>query len=161
MKSAGQKHYTDTVMTLIAFGLFAACIIAVLLAGAGVYNRIVAADTDAFNARTGCRYIATRVRSAAAEKVSACDTEAGSTLCISEEINGRSYVTYIYCCDGWLMELFAPADADFLPEAGEKLLPAGNAGFECSGRIVSIELADDEGAAQKLRLCLREGGSGI
>lgn len=161
MKSAGQKHYTDTVMTLVAFGLFAACIIAVLLAGAGVYNRIVAADTEAFNARTSCRYIATKIRSAAADDVSACLTDAGSTLRISEDIEGRSFVTYVYCRDGWLMELFSPAEAEFMPEAGEKLLPVRKADFECGEGTVRIELADEEGAVQKLCLCLREGGSEI
>lgn len=161
MKSAGQKHYTDTIMTLTAFGIFAACIIAVLLAGAGVYNRIVAADTEAFNVRTSCRYIATKVRSADAEEVSTCDTEAGSTLCVSEEIGGRFYTTYIYCLDGWLMELFAPSDREFAPEAGERLLPVGSAVFECSGRTVGIELTDDGGEVQELRLCLREGGGGV
>ena len=158
MKVSEQKHYSDTLMALLAFAVFAASIIAVLLAGAGVYNRIVEKDTASYNSHTGCRYITTKIRSSSgAGSISSITTEAGSTLCIAEKIGDRSYITYIYCSDGWLMEQFAPADSMFSPSAGEKLLPMENAEFDCSNRLARIRLTDSDGTDRQVFVSLRGG----
>ena len=47
---------------LLLFGLFAFCVLAVLLTGAGAYRRLTARDQAAYEWRSCTQYIATRVR---------------------------------------------------------------------------------------------------
>ncbi len=116
MKKEGRQIFAGLLLlTVFAVGLLAA-----LLGGAGVYRRIHLRDQQTYQRRTVGVYLTTRVRQA--EQVTVADGAGTPTLCLPQQIGERRYVTWIYCHDGWLMELFALEGA-FDPEAGEKLLP--------------------------------------
>ena len=97
-------------LALTVFAAFAVCALVVLLSGAQVYQRLVQRGEDSFRLRTASQYVTTRVRQA--ENVTVADFDGCEALCIQEEIDGKVYVTRIYCYDGFLRELFCAQSAD-------------------------------------------------
>ena len=114
-------------LALTVFAAFAVCVLVVLLSGARVYKTLVQRGEDSFRLRTATQYVATRVRQA--EDVTVADFDGYEALHIREEIDGAVYVTRIYCCDGYLRELFCAQSAELSPEDGEKIMEAESMSF--------------------------------
>ena len=101
---------TDIALLLL-FSVFALCLLLLLLTGAEIYRDINSMAEQAHSRRTADRYISTRVRQAdSAERLSIESFDGCQALCISEDIDGQSYLTRIYCFDGGIRELFSEAD---------------------------------------------------
>ena len=64
MKKRPIQHQLNGLMALLLFGVFAACVLAVLLTGANAYRRLTQRDQAAYLRRTCVQYLATRVRQA-------------------------------------------------------------------------------------------------
>ncbi len=62
MKKRPIQHQLNGLMALLLFGVFAACVLAVLLTGANAYRRLTQRDQEAYLRRTCVQYLATRVR---------------------------------------------------------------------------------------------------
>lgn len=139
-----------SVLALLVFVLFALCLLLVLLTGAGIYRGLVRRGEETFAARTVVQYVATRVRQA--RTVTVADFEGCEALVFPEIIDGETYLTRVYCYEGWLMELFSADTAALSPEDGEKLL-------EAEALQVSLEedLLTVEAGKQTIYLHLREG----
>ena len=69
-----QKHEVTGLIALVLFGVFAVCVLSVLLTGADVYHRLTVRDREAYARRTGIQYVATKVRQA----------QAGSAVAVSD-----------------------------------------------------------------------------
>ena len=124
-KNSFKKSKMSGLATLLMFGIFAVCIMSVLLTGAGAYKRLTQRDQESFAARTCSQYITTKVRQASSpQAVSVEPFEGCDCLVMSENIEGSVYLTRVYCYDGWLRELFTAEDGEFLPEDGEKVVEA-------------------------------------
>ena len=52
MKRQGTQHHIDTLAALLLFGIFAACVLTVLLAGAEAYRRVTERDREDYDRRT-------------------------------------------------------------------------------------------------------------
>ena len=154
MSHKSENHRIDSLIALVLFGVFAACILSVLLTGSEAYSRLTARDRETFAARTCLQYVSTKVRQAPlgnsiyVEKFDGVDS-----LCIAENIGGREYITRVYCFDGWLREIFASADTESSADDGEKIIKADSLSLELSDGLLTAELSDGE----KLMLSLREG----
>ena len=61
-KADAIKHHMDTLAALLLFGVFAVCVLAVLLTGADAYRRLTERDREASDRRPSVQYIATRGR---------------------------------------------------------------------------------------------------
>lgn len=109
-------------LALAVFAVFALCVLLVLLTGAKVYRGLVRTGEERFRDRTALQYVATRVRQA--RTVTLEDFQGCPALVMQETIDGESYVTRVYCHDGYLWELFSTSDAALSPEDGEKVLEA-------------------------------------
>ncbi len=137
--------------TLAALGLlvaFAVGLIACLVAGAGSYRRLGDQSAAAYDRRTACAYLSTQVRRA--ESVSVEPFGEGMALCLHQSLDGRAYVTRIYCYDGWLMELFAASEGRFAPEDGQPVLALDGLGMELKDGSLALHVQDASGA-QTLR----------
>lgn len=110
------------VLALTVFAVFAVCVLVVVLYGARSYQSLVRRSEESFASRTAAQYVATRVRQA--ERVTVTDFEGCDALTITEEIDGAPYLTRVYCCDGYLRELFSAETALLSPQDGEKVMPA-------------------------------------
>ena len=51
MKKPVSQHHMDTLAALLLFGIFAACVLTVLLTGADAYGRITDRDSEAYDRR--------------------------------------------------------------------------------------------------------------
>lgn len=158
MRTRENKRRADTLLVLLLFGVFAVCVLLVLLTGADTYQRLSQRDQKGYDERTASQYLATRVRQAdQLGGVEVASFEGIDTLILKEEIEGDVYETRVYCYDGYLRELFTAADGDFFPEDGEKILAAGDLTLSHDGRILTIDLLDGNGQLRQITLYLRSG----
>lgn len=155
MKTKTVKHHIDGLIALLLFGVFAVCVLAVLLTGANAYRRLTGRDQTAYAHRTGTQYIATRVRQA--------DHAGGITV---EEFGGsdalilgadESYATWVYCWDGWLMEMYCLRDEPLEPEDGQQLMEAQGLELSLEDGLLTASLTGTDGVVDTLRLSLRSG----
>lgn len=158
MRINEKKRKTDALAVLLLFGVFAVCILSVLLTGADAYHRLARRDQFSYDRRTAGQYLSTRVRQAdRAGAVSVESFDGVDALVFAEEIDGEAFETLVYCYDGYLRELFVPAEGDFLPEDGEKVLQAEGLSLALEGSLLTAGLTGPAGERQELTLFLRSG----
>jgi len=156
MKTGPNKGKVDNLLVLLIFGVFAVCILSVLLTGADVYRKLAARDQIGYDQRTAAQYLTTRVRQAdRLGDVSIRYFEGQDALVFTEVIEGGTYQTLVYCYDGYLRELFAAAGGGFLPEDGERVLEARGLSIRQDGQLLEMELTSPSGEVQRLKLYLR------
>lgn len=159
MKRQSIKHHMDGLLMLLLFGVFAVCVLGVLLTGARAYRGLTQRDQAAFDRRSCVQYIATKVRQS--DLTGAVTVEpygGGAALRLNDSEMGC--VTRLYCYDGWLMELYTFADAELEPQDGEKVMPLTGLSFDLKGGLLTVELQSGEGVTDTLRLSLRGGERG-
>lgn len=162
MKNRDNKSYIEGLLVLVLFGIFAICILMVLLTGAGAYRRLVERQQEAYADRTVPQYIATKVRQAdEAGAVCIGDFCGVESLELRETYDKDEYITRIYCYDGSLRELFSDVSSDFKPEDGEKILEAEQVDFILEGNClqISVTIANGEKIESKLTLRSTKGGA--
>ena len=136
MKEKSTKM-TD-LLALTVFAVFALCVLLVLLSGAKVYRKTVRCSEENFAHRTAARYVTTRVRQA--ESVYLADFDGCEALVIPETVDGQVYLTYVYCHDGYIRELYCAEGAALGPENGEKILEADGLRFSAEQELLTVEL---------------------
>lgn len=155
MKRKTIKHYIDGLIALLLFGVFAVCVLAVLLTGADAYRRLTQRDRAAYDRRTCVQYVATRVRQAdVLDGVMVEDFNGTACLTLPD---GEDYVTRVYCYDGYLMELYCAADVELDPEDGEQIMPAQALDLSLEDGLLTIAATDAQGSQNTLLLSLRSG----
>ena len=155
-----RKHHMDGVFVLLLFCVFAACILSVLLTGAGAYRRLTERDRVSYDRRTAAQYIAAKVRQADTWNGVSVEKFGGQdTLALAEEIDGETYLTRIYYYDGYIRELFSSADMEAAPEDGEKIIEANDLRLTSgpAHREIIAEITDGAGETARLVLALRSG----
>jgi hypothetical protein len=159
------KHQIDGVFVLLLFSIFAVCILLVLLTGAGSYRRLMERDTESYDQRIAVQYVAAKIRGTDAEDCvftgdfDGTAVSGGNTLHLLENIDGVLYDTRVYYYDGYIRELFAAADASFLPADGNPVLAARNLTFDYDGEhhLLTVAATDQAGSITTLVLALRSG----
>lgn len=159
-KQAG--HGLEGVFVLLLFGVFAGCLLLVLLTGARSYKRVADRGAEAYEQRICTQYIATKVRhydTFGGVAVSGFDlyTPELSTLFLHQNIEGTEYCIRIYYYDGAVRELFTEADQTVAPEDGQEILPAGDLRFTLEDRVLTIHAVDAGGTESRLVLRMRCG----
>lgn len=159
MGNRGKQSHMDGLLALVLFGVFAACVLSVLLLGADAYQRLTERDRDVYGWRTAAQYLATRIHQAdSAGDVRVEDFGGCDALVLRERADGAAYVTRVYWYDGYIRELFTQEDAQMTPQDGEKILEAGGLSLEPgSGGTILAELTDEAGRTLELVFCLRSG----
>ena len=85
-------YHLEGLMALLLFGVFAVCLLIVLLTGADSYQRLTRRDRASDNRRVCVQYLTTRVRQAdAAGGVSAGEFGGGDALLLTQDIGGPSW----------------------------------------------------------------------
>ena len=156
-----KKRNMSGVLVLLVFAVFMVSVLLVLLSGADTVQRLTRRDQRSYHHRTAVQYITTRIRqSDAAGAVSVRSSEAGDMLVLTETIEGWDYETRVYCCEGYLREMFCEAGAALPPEFGEEILPMDSFGASLAGDTLQVTLALPDGGSEELFLVIRsEGGS--
>lgn len=150
------QHHIDALIALLLFGVFAVCVLAVLLTGADAYRRLTQRDQAAYARRACTQYIATRVRQAdGQDAVAVTDLEGVQALLLGGD---EEYVTYIYCYDGWLRELYCWAQQPMSPEDGQGLVAAEGLDLSLEDGLLTVQVTSAQGGEDTLVLSLRSGG---
>lgn len=158
MRNQRAKHHMDALAALLLFGIFAVCVLGVLLAGAGAYQRLTARDEAAAERRIRVQYIATRVRQAdILDHVSVEELGGAPALRLAE---ADGYVTWVYCRDGWLMEMYTSAESDLAPEDGTRLMEAAALSLSLEDGFLEIGITGPGDEVDRLYLTLRSGEGG-
>jgi len=156
MKTERKQRKVDNLMVLLLFGVFAVCILSVLLTSADIYQRLSVRDQHSYDQRTATQYLTRRVHQAdRLGDVSVRPFEGQNALVFTEEIEGGTYETLVYCYDGYLRELFVAAGGGFMPEDGEKVLAARELSIRQERQLLNLELISSTGEVQELNLYLR------
>lgn len=149
------------VSSLVVFCVFAVCTLVVLLLGAKSYSTLTSRDRQSWDSRICTQFLSSKLRQAgSASQVEIRAFGDGDAILLHEEINGESYITRVYCHDGWLMELFTAAEAELAPEDGERITPMTGLEIISSDGLVRFRITDGNGAKSELVRALRgtEGG---
>lgn len=152
MKELRSNKITQ-LMALLTFAVFAICVLLVLLSGADVYQRLTGEGESQYARRTAVQYLTTRVRQGAS--VSVGEFAGLDALEFRETVNGRGYITRVYCYEGNLRELFTPEEGNFLPEDGEKLLSAEDLSLDLTDGLLCVQITLPDGSVQNLQLSLK------
>lgn len=143
MSKRSEKRSISGLAAALLLCVFALMILSVLLSGAGAYRRLTARGEENYDSRSSAQYVATKLRQApSAESVELRSFGDSGCLCITEEIDGAEYITRVYCHDGWIRELFTPAEGDYSPEDGEKILEAEALGFSLENDLIRVTITD-------------------
>ena len=139
------KHKTSgmgQVLALLCLTVFALCVLLVLLSGASCYRNLVDRGEAAYDRRTALQYLTTRVRQA--ESVTIGELDGCETLILEETVEGETYTTRIYCCDGWLRELNTVPGAVLPLNAGTAILEADMLQLRREGSLLAMTLGTEE-----------------
>ena len=162
MKNEQKQLKMGSLLALMVFGVFAACLLFLLLTGADVYQKMRQRDTATYESRTAVQYMTTRVHQAdRAESITAEAFDGLDALILREEIGGETYETKLYCYDGWLMELYAAADSDLSPADGEKILELKGLELSLQDGLLQAKLTLPDGREEELSLQLRSGREAV
>ncbi len=140
MKQAGNR--LAGLLPVLVFALFALCLMGVLLTGTGVYRRISQSGIQADQRRTAALYLTTRVHQAEDVRIEAF--EGVMALVFPQELEGETYLTRVYCRDGWLWELFCSAQAQLTPEDGEPLVRLEQLDMVLENGILQLDTGDHQ-----------------
>ena len=157
MRRKSIQHHTDALAALLLFGVFAACILAVLLTGADAYRRLTLRDRAVGDRRACVQYLATRVRQADYTGSVAVEDFGGGALVLNAD---SDYPTWLYCRDGWLMELFCYVEERPGPEDGQRLMEAQKLELSLEDGLLTIDVTTAGGAQETVMLSLR-GEEGV
>jgi hypothetical protein len=151
------RHHTDGLLVLLLFGVFAACILSVLLTGADAYQKLTERDRTSYDQRTAVLYLATKVRQGDLQgSVWVEDFQGRDALVLAQQAEGETYLTRIYCEDGYLRELFSAQSAQMSPEDGEKIFQADALQLSLDGGVLRARLLSQD-SWQTVILSLRSG----
>ena len=153
-----KKSNLTGVFVLLIFAVFMASVLLVLLSGVDTVQKLTQRDQRTYHRRTAVQYISTRIRQA--DEIGAVSTEK-DTLILTENLDGVSYETRIYCCNGYLREMFCEAGAALAPDFGEEVLPMNHFQITQENNLIRAELHLPDGSKEILTLLLRSKERGI
>lgn len=156
MKKKTTGYHMDGLIALLLFGVFAACLLAVLLTGAGAYKRLNTRNEESYVRRTCIQYVANRVHQApkpADVKVEAFGK--GNALSIAD---GEDFVTRVYFYDGYLMELYSSTAFSLDPQDGERIMEIGGLDLSLEKGMLKVKVIDCAGESSEMVLALSDKG---
>lgn len=153
-----KKRDMTGVLALLVFAVFMVSVLLVLLSGADTLQRISSRDRRSYHHRTAVQYISTRIRQADCAFAVSSKAEELNMLVLTERMEGRDFETRIYCCEGYLREMFCEKGSSLPPEFGEEILPMDGFCAACDGGSVRVKLDFPDGSSEELFLMLRSGG---
>ena len=154
MRKRSYTHHIDGLIALLLFGIFAVCVLAVLLTGADAYRRLTERDQASYDRRVCAQYVATRVRQADTQGgVILGDFEGTPALVLAD----GDFSTWVYFYDGYIRELYAFELDGLGPEAGDPVMEASGLEFSLEDGLLTAVVTDTGGERSTIVLSLRSG----
>ena len=150
------QHSMQGVFVFVLLGLFAVMSTLMVLLGAQMYRNTVDRSTANNEGRVLSAYVRSMVR--AEDTIGAMqigEYDGVKALAMREDLDGETYVTWLYCYDGSMYEWFTSDDGSFNPESGTAICPAQ--GFEprLDGSLLTVDMVNGKGEPETVRVALR------
>ena len=147
---------TQTLFALLIACVFTAASLFLVILGADSYRNSLHSITVNHQIRAALSYTANQIRSADnAENISIESLDGQQVLLIRSEEAERNGNTYLYFCDGYLMELFAGGQDLFEPEYGEKITEIKQFAVTKSGNLFVVSATALNGRQFSVSVCPR------
>lgn len=147
----------ENVALLCLCALFFFLAMGAVVMGVSAYQGVSRVVEENTAYRTALAYITNQVRRAdTGGGVSAGSYQGIDALILTESFMGETYITYIYCYDGALRELFVEQGYELEVEAGTELLPLeGMSVTTADGGLIQVRVRDTEGVEGSVLLVPR------
>ena len=139
-----KSRLLEILPNFLLFFLFSCCMFFVLLSGAKLYKNVSGVMDEQFSVHTCMSYVTAKVRHYdTKDAVTLGQIGEEDALLLKEEINGEMYLTYLYCSEGNLMELFCSADMKVFPSDGQILMPLDELALSIEDDLLSFSCKVD------------------
>ena len=147
----------NLLFTMLLFLVFVLCALFTVLIGGKVYENINSRIEENYSGQVVLNYGANKVRQGdRADSVTVREIEGVPVLELSQQINGSSYITWIYYRDGAVRELFTDAGSGLGLKDGLEIMECRGLTFHQEDSLLEVQV---EGAADlRLFLNIRSGG---
>ena len=147
----------NLLFTMLLFLVFVLCALFTVLIGGKVYENINSRIEENYSGQVVLNYVANKVRQGdRADSVTVREIEGVPVLELSQQINGSSYITWIYYRDGAVRELFTDAGSGLGLKDGLEIMECRGLTFHQEDYLLEVQV---EGAADlRLFLNIRSGG---
>lgn len=140
------RHRSVFIFILALFAFFVLSGVALVLLGANVYRQTTDEAGENRQIRTSLSYITEKVHQADHQNGVSVLQQAGiSALVLTSEYHQTEYVTYIYCHDGKLKELFTRKDLPFTPDAGSTITAVRQFTITKNASLLRLSVTDLSG----------------
>lgn len=130
-----RKHSIEDLFILVTFLVYAVALLMFASLGASVYRNVTSQMQQHQIQRTAESYLREKIRQHDRKgAIQIGEVEGQQALQITEQIEGKEYVTYIYADDGMLKELFISAEKEPRLQDGTGLLEL---------KDMTLEVAED------------------
>lgn len=154
-------HVISGAFVFLLLGVFAVVSTLMVLLSAQFYRATVAQTRTNSGQRVLCSYLMNVVRgNDAVDEVRVTNIDGVDVLALGCDAGGVRYETYIYCHEGYLMELFASADREFEPGYGERICEAQRfAPSLGADGVLEMRATDGAGEEHVLHVALHGAGN--
>lgn len=156
MEKKQRQFHSSALPSLLLLTVFALCLLSVLLTGAEVYSGLTEDGSCNHAYRTASSYLFTRLKQG--KGVYPEEFGSATALVFPEEVEGKTYLTRIYCYDGWLRELYTAENGTFSPADGEKLLEMDALSVIMVENRITLEFTLPGEAPRQILWSIREDG---
>ena len=150
-----KRHSSDLIFVLMIFAVFLVSALLLITAGTGEYRKITARSLENDDLRIASAYLTQKVRQGKrADGIRTGSIDGIDALLLRQEIAGRTYVTYLYVCEGELRELMTEeGNTDVVAISGTPILPMRDLSFSSAGEnALRIEFTCGDGSEKTLIL---------
>lgn len=151
--TAGSSQLMGTLFTMVLFLVFVMCALFTVLTGGKVYENISARMADNYTGSVALQYIANKVRQNDLEgAVTVRQIDGTSVLELKQELEGDTYIDWIYYYDGSIRELFTYPDSGLELCDGIEILECEGLTLSKDGSLIVAETAGSGGGQITLSL---------
>lgn len=150
------KNNIHGAAVLVLCAIFFIFSIGIVLFGCHIYRSVVYASDQNYTQRTALSFLVNKARSG--DTVDGIWLEQfgdGDAVVLRED--GSTYQTRLYCCNGFLCELYCEPDAGLLPEDGSIILPLASLTARREGSLLHLTVQEKDGSVYEVSLCHRCG----
>lgn len=151
------RQTMNFLFTMLLFLVFVLSALFTVLIGGKVYENINSRIEENYSGQVVLNYVANKVRqNDKADSIAVRTVEDTAVLELAQEINGVSYITWIYYMDGAVRELFTNAGSGLGLADGLEIIDSEGLTFRQEGDILEVQVADESDT--RLLLNIRSGG---
>ncbi|MEY8339048.1 DUF4860 domain-containing protein [Lachnospiraceae bacterium 62-35] len=156
--SARKGQAVNILFTMLLFLVFVLCALFTVLIGGKVYENINRRTNENFAGCTALHYVANKVRQSDKQGlIDVIEIEETPVLEIRQIAGEETYITWIYCQDGWIKELFTFEDSGLGLADGLLITECSGLNIEKDGRLITVTTEGDGGS--RIMLSVRSGGA--